>query len=205
MPRTRGPEYERKRHEIAGRAMAVFSERGYHSTRMEDIAEALGIGRTTIYWYFPDKEAIFRALFDRHLLVMLETIRSEMAKGRDAAGKLLGFARGEIRYNLEKREFMRIVISIWAEGRDAFQHDFERTARDARAHGLALLADLVATGIRDGELRAVDPAAHAAFLQAVIDGVVYNLMVEPAAFTEAEAVALIDRHVVAPMRASARK
>ena len=38
--------------------MAVFSERGFAATRLEDVAARAGIGKGTIYLYFPNKEEL---------------------------------------------------------------------------------------------------------------------------------------------------
>ena len=49
---------------IGSAAIAVFRKRGYHATRMMDIAEAAGIGKGTLYEYFRNKDEIFRFEFD---------------------------------------------------------------------------------------------------------------------------------------------
>lgn len=44
---------------ISEKALDVFSNKGYYNTNMDDIAKACEIGRTTLYDYFKNKEAIF--------------------------------------------------------------------------------------------------------------------------------------------------
>ncbi|HBR09646.1 TPA: TetR family transcriptional regulator, partial [Candidatus Acetothermia bacterium] len=55
------PEKEAKATKIKGVALDLFAERGYHQTTMSDIATAAGVGRGTLYWYFPSKEKLFIA------------------------------------------------------------------------------------------------------------------------------------------------
>ena len=43
-----------RKQEILTRAARLFSERGYHATRMEEIAEACGLTKAALYYYFPD-------------------------------------------------------------------------------------------------------------------------------------------------------
>jgi AcrR family transcriptional regulator len=45
--------------QILREATRLFAERGYHDVRLIDIARALGIGKATIYRYFPSKQALF--------------------------------------------------------------------------------------------------------------------------------------------------
>ena len=52
------------RERILKAAGGLFEERGYYETNMGDIAEKAGIGRASMYYHFPDKESIARALFD---------------------------------------------------------------------------------------------------------------------------------------------
>ncbi|MEJ5187082.1 MAG: TetR/AcrR family transcriptional regulator [Candidatus Geothermincolales bacterium] len=59
-----GTLVERKRAEIIGAALKVFSEKGYHAARIEDIATELGIGHGTFYRYFRNKLDIFQGVLD---------------------------------------------------------------------------------------------------------------------------------------------
>ena len=61
---------------------ALVTERGLHSVTMSQIAERTGIGRATLYKYFPDVEAILLAYHERHVSGHLE----HLAELRDHAG-----------------------------------------------------------------------------------------------------------------------
>jgi AcrR family transcriptional regulator len=57
------PEYKEKAKErILGAAMEVFSQKGFHDSRMEDIAAKVGVSKRTLYLYYENKEELFRAL-----------------------------------------------------------------------------------------------------------------------------------------------
>ena len=59
-PRVRAKR-RRRRAEILQAALLAFRERGYHATTLDDIANRLGLRKTALYHYFPDKEAILYA------------------------------------------------------------------------------------------------------------------------------------------------
>jgi TetR/AcrR family transcriptional regulator, cholesterol catabolism regulator len=74
-PRRNGPASPRDvRDEIVKQAAALFDERGYHQASMEDIAEAVGLRKPTLYHYFKSKseilfwihEEFIDLLIDRH-------------------------------------------------------------------------------------------------------------------------------------------
>ncbi len=58
---------DRRRRELLDVALRVFSERGYHETRIADLIEAAGVARGTFYLYFESKNAIFHELLDELL------------------------------------------------------------------------------------------------------------------------------------------
>jgi len=47
-------------------ALKTFAERGFHATTLEDIADAAGITKGTIYWYFKTKESLLSAIAERY-------------------------------------------------------------------------------------------------------------------------------------------
>ncbi len=54
-----------RRAAIVEAALRTFAERGFHATSLEDIAEAAGITKGTVYWYFKQKDDLLRAVAGR--------------------------------------------------------------------------------------------------------------------------------------------
>ncbi|AKF06325.1 TetR/AcrR family transcriptional regulator [Sandaracinus amylolyticus] len=65
---------ESRRRAVLDASLRVFSEKGYHATRISDLIEAAGIARGTFYLYFESKNAIFHELLDQ----LLERIRASV-------------------------------------------------------------------------------------------------------------------------------
>ena len=61
---TRMPRAQREE-QILGVAEAVFAERGYQATTMEDVADQVGVTKPLIYEYFGSKEGLLTAAVDR--------------------------------------------------------------------------------------------------------------------------------------------
>jgi len=53
------------REKILDAALDVFSSKGYHDTRMDEIVEESGTSKGSIYFHFPNKERLFLALVDQ--------------------------------------------------------------------------------------------------------------------------------------------
>ncbi len=72
---------EARQRQILGCAKRVFAERGFHAANVSHICEAAGIGRGTLYQYFPNKHAVLTAI----LRETLERVRALMERqARDA-------------------------------------------------------------------------------------------------------------------------
>jgi AcrR family transcriptional regulator len=58
----RGGQHTRR--EAQRVALALFTAQGYEATSLREIANALGINKASLYYHFPNKEAILRSLFE---------------------------------------------------------------------------------------------------------------------------------------------
>jgi AcrR family transcriptional regulator len=76
--------------QIIDAALAVFAEKGFSASRVEDVARAAGLSKGAVYLYFDSKEALFEALVRRFAeRVVAATARLiEAGAAEDPAGAL---------------------------------------------------------------------------------------------------------------------
>lgn len=55
---------QQRRNEIMQVALRVFSQKGYSAATMDDIADAAGLSKAGVYFYYPSKEALFAAALE---------------------------------------------------------------------------------------------------------------------------------------------
>jgi AcrR family transcriptional regulator len=133
---------------------ALVAEQGLLSVTMSAIAERTGIGRATLYKYFPDVEAILLAWHERQVTSHLD----ELAEVRDRAG-----SAGE------RLEAVLEAYALIAHGSHG-HHDSELAAflhRDDRVAGAQqqvrdMLSDLLAQVAATGDIRDDVPAEELA-------------------------------------------
>src|SRR5262245_46759682 len=116
---------ERTRQELLRAAVRVLAERGFHDTKIADIAAAADVGVGTFYLHFETKDALFDALVEdtvRRLKAAIDDARhavpDPIEQTRRANAAFCRFAQ-------ENREVFRIVF-----GHAAAYHDVIRRAQD---------------------------------------------------------------------------
>jgi AcrR family transcriptional regulator len=70
-------EKNQKRNDILSSARVLFREKGFHNTKMDDIAQGAGVGKGTLYEYFKNKQEIFDETcveYVKSILVYVEEI-----------------------------------------------------------------------------------------------------------------------------------
>jgi AcrR family transcriptional regulator len=144
------------RHAILSTTATLVSERGLLNVTMSQIAEQTGIGRATLYKYFPDVETILRAWHAEqiaHHLAHLVAVRDrETEPGKRLEAVLEAFAEVSHR---SRGHFDTDLV--------AFLHRDEKVGQ-AQRHVRDMICDLVAEAATAGEVRTdVAPAELAAY------------------------------------------
>ena len=67
MPRGRAKNYDDQRELILARAATLFANRGYPGTSMNEVAQASGLSKATLYHYYDDKYAMLVSIAEGHV------------------------------------------------------------------------------------------------------------------------------------------
>src|SRR2546427_797176 len=93
-PRRGRPPTPGLREGILRAAETIFTRHDYHEVQMDEVAEACGVGKGTLYRYFPGKHALYVAV----MFEGIERLRAELAAAvgtsEPAARKIRGIVRG---------------------------------------------------------------------------------------------------------------
>jgi AcrR family transcriptional regulator len=142
---------QRRRAEILHAALRAFRSAGYHGTTLDDIARQLGVRKTALYHYFPDKEAILHACHREGLDEVAGIVAA--ARRRPSHAEQLAHAiREHVRVMTDTLEGSSLALEVSAL---SSRHQAEVIA--ARDRYEQALRDIVRRGVAAGEFRAVDP------------------------------------------------
>lgn len=157
--RTRPTRSESQRQAILDAASVLFIEKGFGGTNINAIADAMGVTRTALYYYFPSKESILEALTDE---VTEEAGRlSQTVSARDGLPPrealrqlIMQHAGLVLAHPIQFRVVERSEANL-PEARQA-------TAQSSRRAVLANFVRVIQRGIDSGDFQ-VDDARVAAF------------------------------------------
>ncbi|MDP4205441.1 MAG: TetR/AcrR family transcriptional regulator [Bacteroidota bacterium] len=97
------------REEIVQAARQLFQQYGLFKTTMEDIAKAMGRGKSTLYYYYKSKDEIFDAVVITEINEIFETIKNEVEKADSASEKIKTYLTAMIKTVRNKINLYKIV------------------------------------------------------------------------------------------------
>lgn len=137
--------------DILRAAGQLFAERGVAATTMTELAQAVGLRQSSLYYYFARKEEVVAALVARANVVPLELVERIDAEGGSPPARLYRFVRADAVAMCDLPFDIAEIHRIAARDRDGFGTYWkERRTLERR------LGSILRAGVRDGSLRKVD-------------------------------------------------
>jgi TetR/AcrR family transcriptional regulator len=93
LPRARRRHPEASRNSILHAALAEFAREGLAGARVDAIAEAAGVNKALLYYYFGDKETLYGAILDRFFERLTERVVAVCNQPGTAGERFLSYAR----------------------------------------------------------------------------------------------------------------
>lgn len=156
--RKRSMSPERRRQAILDAALAVFSEQGFASARLDDVATRAGVAKGTLYLYFPSKEILFEELVRNAVAPVLEQVQAAAGQPDVPIRVLLGQFFQLFRRDVLGTDRKLIIRLILAEGA-RFPRIAEFYHREIVSRAMALMRQVAARAYDRGELSS-DAAAR---------------------------------------------
>jgi len=164
---------EDRRRQLLKAATKVFARKGYHATRIADIATEAGVAYGLVYHYFKNKDEILGSLFEDNWATLVRATQN-LSAGQASFAQKLDTVVGVLieAYRLVPDVVTVLVVEI---ARSPMALDDKRVGGFRK--GFQALADLIIEGQRNGEVRkGIDPllAAYCLFgaMETILTGFV---------------------------------
>jgi AcrR family transcriptional regulator len=141
--------------ELTAAALALFVEKGFAATRLEDVAQRAGVSKGTLYLYFDSKEALFKAVIQEGVVPVVVEGELIAAGHAGSAFELLERLLNNWWDGIGETAYAGIPKLMVAEARnfpEVAQFYYEQVIR----RGRALIGSALERGMQSGEFRRMD-------------------------------------------------
>lgn len=162
------------------RAMDLFWSRGFAATSVQDLVDATGVGRGSLYAAFGSKEGLYLAALDRYREQLATPMVTALRSGSPVRDVVRGLLEGLAAQAVADQRRRGCLMVNAATERCAVDPTVARRVRDTVAANEAALVEALTAARAAGQLAAdKDPVALARFLIAVTHGLRVTGVITP--------------------------
>ncbi len=141
--------------ELLEAALGLFVEKGFTATRLEDVAARAGVSKGTLYLYFENKDALFKAVIQEGIIPVIAENEAIAARHTGCSFALLEILLENWWSKIGQTAFAGIPKLMVAEARN-----FPDLARfyyeNVISRGRGLVGFALRRGMESGEFRSMD-------------------------------------------------
>lgn len=125
-----------KRQRILSAAATVFAERDFHRVQVSHVAERAGVGKGTVYLYFPTKDDLHRAALEESLDGLREEVLSEAQGDAPVERTLRAMVLAVLRFFWRRPHLLTVI--------QRYEHADGRRSSARRQHFLRVFEGVLA-------------------------------------------------------------
>lgn len=143
--------------QILQAAQQLFQKHGYQKVTMDDVAKAIGKGRSSLYYYYKNKDEVFAAVMDAEIKDIISEIAGKMEQVGTVEEKLRAFGVTKTKISRKRKAFFEALetgmnpdeMSLYVQKKQAIQ-------KKIRKEEAILLNQVLAQGAKKGEVNTLD-------------------------------------------------
>jgi TetR/AcrR family fatty acid metabolism transcriptional regulator len=156
--------------QIMDAARQLFAEHGYYTCKMTDIARKAEMSTGNVYYYYPSKQEVLKAILADGFETHEEVLREASANLGTAEEKLHHLVEQYLAFCQEQSAFFAVLISILGHSGDSY---LEALGFDMRAIGASFhhhLTAVLVQGQAEGTVIDLEPNVLAMFFFSLFNG-----------------------------------
>jgi len=155
------------RNTIIRKAGELFSRYGYKKTTMDDIADALQKGKSSIYYYFQNKEDIFRAVIEKEAMEAKDALQKSMDRELTPKDKLRVYLLERTKEFMQKANYYQALHSDYLTNLPFVEHLREKYDKDE----IQVIQQILDDGIEAGQFDIDDTYSTALIIVNTLKGI----------------------------------
>ena len=159
MRKTASAELMSKDEQILTEAVRIFKQKGYHATSVQDIANAVGLQKGSLYHYIAGKEELLSKIFERKTGALTTRLKEIQSSDQSPTAKLRLAIEAHVVALCSELDTYSVYLT---EHRTLAGHVQTKIRSEAQRHA-RILEQIIQEGVEGGDLRTLDAkiATHA--------------------------------------------
>lgn len=202
-PSSRADKKAATRSRLIDAAAAVFARKGFHGASVDDVAAEAGLTIGALYWHFGGKHELFLALVDQRVARRVGEIRAVNERGTEPSALEREIERQFQRFIEREPEWPLLYYEFWAYG--AREPQLSKRLTERRRAVQAAIAEGFEQRAQEYGVELPIPAAQIALgLNALMNGLAFERVVDESAVPDGLAGFLIARYLVGVLSSAAQ-
>ncbi|MBK8102843.1 MAG: TetR/AcrR family transcriptional regulator [Cellvibrionales bacterium] len=186
LPRRTTLKADETRELILGAAELRFAATGFYPTRLEDIAEDVGITRTAVIYHFQDKETLYNAVLEKLFTQLNDRISAALDSSLDLPARVEAAVEAWLDFAGARPTLMRLFMREVAGSEGGLRPEVQQFVDPMFARLVGTLDE----GCRTNTFRAIDPVQF----WSILAGASMFFIMDAPLLANAETVARLDTY-----------
>lgn len=168
-------EREQRQNDIIDAARKLFADKGFEVS-LNEVAREVGLGKSTLYLYFKNKESLYFAVVSRGTRIWAEMVKKEVKKGKTGLEKLKLYGNANREFSNKYPDYFRLLYSptsikkTFDMDKMTSSEEFQEV-RELFKEIMSIGINSIQKGIDEGQIRPdVDPVEAAILLSVIYNG-----------------------------------
>lgn len=134
-------------------SVELFARKGYYETTMDEIAQAMGVAKGTIYYNFENKEDLYLSVIQQGVDMLKEQLLQAISDGNSTREKIERIIKCQLDFFEQEHDLVSLFLI------ELFANDQQRSKRASKmlSDCLQIIRSTIDNGVTDGSLRGLDP------------------------------------------------
>ena len=169
---TQAPQDDMIQQEILKAAIRLYQKFGPNGFTMDDLAGATGRSRTSLYYYYKNRDEIYQAVMDKIARDMAAGIRRAVVAAETLSDKIYAFCHAKLKASEEwKKVFNAMMASMDAEEQSKHAKVMYSWHKKLIHHESMILNEILAGATRRKEIRKIPPGDQDTLVFLIYSGI----------------------------------